>query len=127
MGGHKVFEYGEFVENGERSDLNDITQMIESGATDRDIQLAYPSQFFRYYKNIAQLRQVYLETKFNDVFRELETTYIYGSTEKAKCVTLWIITVMQTSIALRRMTIPLLTATMGRTLSPLRNFGAVSK
>lgn len=69
MDGHKVFEYGEFVENGERSDLNDITQIIESGATDRDIQLAYPSQFFRYYKNIAQLRQVYLETKFNDVFR----------------------------------------------------------
>lgn len=84
MDGHKVFEYGEFIENGERSDLNDITQMIESGATDRDIQLAYPSQFFRYYKNIAQLRQVYLETKFNNVFRELEITYICGSTEKGK-------------------------------------------
>lgn len=78
MDGHKVYEYGE------RSDLNDITQLIESGATDRDIQLAYPSQFFRYYENIAQLRQVYLETKFNDVFRELEITYICGSTEKGK-------------------------------------------
>jgi len=59
-------------------------QMIESGATDRDIQLAYPSQYFRYYKNIGQLRQVYLETKFSDVFRVLEITYIYGETEKGK-------------------------------------------
>lgn len=81
MDGHKVFEYGEFVKNGERSDLNDITQMIESGATDRDIQLAYPSHFFRYYKNIAQLRQVYLETKFNNVFRELQIT-IYAAQPK---------------------------------------------
>ena len=84
MDGHEIYEYGEYVESGERSDLNDITQMIESGATDREIQLAYPSQFFRYYKNIQQLRQVYLEAKFSDVFRHLEIIYIYGSTEKGK-------------------------------------------
>lgn len=84
MDGHKVYEHGEFVESGERSDLNDITKMIESGATDREIQLAYPSQYFRYFKNIAQLRQLYLETKFSDVFRQLEITYICGSTEKGK-------------------------------------------
>ena len=84
MDGHNVFEYGDFVESAERSDLNDITVMIESGASDRDIQLAYPSQYFRYYKNISQLRQIYLETKFNNVFRELEITYIYGETETGK-------------------------------------------
>jgi len=84
MDNHNVYEYGEFVESGERSDLNDITQMIENGATDREIQLAYPSQYFRYYRNIAQLRQVYLETRFCDVFRELDITYIHGSTEKGK-------------------------------------------
>jgi len=84
MDGHNVFTHGDFVESGERSDLNDIMQMIESGAADGEIKAAYPSQFFRYYKNIAQMRQVYLETKFDDIFRHLEITYIYGSTEKGK-------------------------------------------
>jgi len=84
MENHEVYEFGEFVENGERSDLNDITQMIENGATDREIQLAYPSQYFRYYRNIAQLRQVYLETRFCDIFRELDVTYIYGTTDLGK-------------------------------------------
>ena len=84
MDGHIVFEHGEFTESGERSDIGEITQMIEEGATDREIQLAFPSQFFRYFRNISQLRQLCLETKFNDVFRELDITYIYGSTEKGK-------------------------------------------
>ncbi|GHV03246.1 hypothetical protein FACS1894211_15820 [Clostridia bacterium] len=82
--GHDKYEYGDFVESGERSDLNDITQMIENGASDGEIRSAYPSQFFRYYKNISQIRQVCLEAKFDDVFRHLEITYIYGSTETGK-------------------------------------------
>jgi hypothetical protein len=84
MDGHIVLEYGEFVESGERSDLNDIIQMIENGATDKEIKTAYPSQYFRYYKNIQQVRQLHLENQFEDIFRHLDITYIYGTTEQGK-------------------------------------------
>jgi len=84
MDGHQVYEHGEFTESGERSDLNDIIQMVENGASDKDIKIAYPSQYFRYHKNIAHIRQLHLESQFEDTFRHLEITYIYGTTEKGK-------------------------------------------
>lgn len=74
------YEYGDFVDDGERSDLDGIMEMIEEGKTENEIRLAYPSQFFRYYRNINQMRQVYLETKYGDMFREVEVIYIYGNT-----------------------------------------------
>jgi hypothetical protein len=73
------YEIGEFVEMGERSDLADIIKLVHSGATDSEIRELYPTQFFRYYKNIQFIHQQYLEDKFKNTFRILETTYIFGS------------------------------------------------
>jgi len=73
------YEYGEFAEERERTDLTDIIEMIHSGANDNEIKEVFPSQYFRYYKNIQFMRQQYLEDKFKNTFRILETTYIYGS------------------------------------------------
>lgn len=84
MEGHNVYEYGTFVDSGERSDLDDLLAMIDSGSNDRQIQMAYPTQFFRYKKNIAAYRQTMLEARFENVFREIHTTYIYGTTETGK-------------------------------------------
>lgn len=75
----QVFEFGEFAEERERTDLTDILNMIENGSTDKEICDAYPSQYFRYYNNISHIRQSYLESKFQDTFRTLEVNYIYGS------------------------------------------------
>ena len=77
------YEIGEFVESGERSDINDIISMIESGATDAEIKKAYPSQYFRYYRNIHQIRQEFLEENAED-FRKLTVSYIYGSAGTGK-------------------------------------------
>lgn len=44
-------------------------------------------EFYDYLKTLRHIKyfvQVYLETKFNNVFRELEITYICGSTERGK-------------------------------------------
>ena len=74
-----VYEFGEFAEEKERTDLNDIIQLIENGASDMEIKDAFPSQYFRYSKHIQQYRQTYLEDKYKKVFRTLEVNYIFGS------------------------------------------------
>ena len=71
-------------EKGKRNDIAEIIQMIEDGATDNDIRKAYPSQFVRYASAIARTRQVIMESQFENTFRVLTTTYIYGSTGKGK-------------------------------------------
>jgi hypothetical protein len=77
------YEFGEFVEIGERSDLNDIIEMIENGASDIEIKKAYPTQFFRYYKNIQFLRELHFEHS-QEPYREIHVNYIYGSAGSGK-------------------------------------------
>jgi len=72
-------EWGTFAEERERTDLTDIIELIHQGATDLEIQMLFPSQYFRYYKNIQYLRQLFLEEKYKTVFRNLEVVYIHGS------------------------------------------------
>lgn len=76
--GDKFYEYGTFAEERERSDLNDIIEMVKEGATDEKILEAYPSQYFRYSKHINEVRQTVLQSKFKNKFRELDVTYIWG-------------------------------------------------
>lgn len=78
MDGHEVYEYGDFVESGERSDLNDIIQMIEDGESLKAIKAAYPSQYFKYYKNIEFLFSQYMQDKFCEIDRNIKVTYIWG-------------------------------------------------
>ena len=72
------YEFGEFAEERERTDLNDIMEMVRNGAVNSEIEEAYPSQYFRYYKNIEYLRQSYLEEANRKKFRTLTTSYIFG-------------------------------------------------
>lgn len=74
----KVYEFGTFAEERERSDLNDIIEMVKDGATDDDILEAYPSQYFRYSKHINDVRQTVLQSRFKNKFRQLEVVYIWG-------------------------------------------------
>ena len=77
-------EYGEFVESGERSDLCDIIALVESGSTDDEIRKLYPSQYFRYYKNIAHIRQLCVIQKYSTAKRDVFVTYIFGKTGQGK-------------------------------------------
>ncbi|MCL2798306.1 MAG: RNA helicase domain-containing protein [Firmicutes bacterium] len=71
-------------EKGKRNDMAEIMQMIEDGATDDEIRKAFPTQFLRYANSIARARQVITETLYQNTFRTLTTTYIYGSAGKGK-------------------------------------------
>lgn len=74
----KWIEYGEFVEVGERSDLNDIVELAKNGATDYEIMQLYPTQYLRYYQAILRVRQTSIENQYKGVFRTLDVTYLYG-------------------------------------------------
>ncbi len=69
---------------GARNDITDILEMIRNGATDEQIEWEYPTAMFRYSKMISEARQRYLKTKYQNTFRELTTTYIYGKAGSGK-------------------------------------------
>lgn len=71
-------EYGDFIDNGKRSDLTEIYELVKDGATDFEIMDLYPTQFMRYSKAIQQCRQTYVFEKYKKVFRKLEVYYIWG-------------------------------------------------
>jgi len=73
-----VYEGGEFVNGGERSDFNDIISLIESGASLKEIKEAYPAQYFRYYKNIEHLFHEHMADKFCEVDRNVKVVYVWG-------------------------------------------------
>ena len=76
-------------ESGSRSDLIKIYQMIENGCTDAEIRREFPAQYIMYSKQILQTRQDVLREKYGDEFRQLDITYIYGSTGTGKTETPW--------------------------------------
>lgn len=50
------YKRGEISQQGKRTDLEEVADMIEDGATNRDVAMAYPSQYVRYHKGIHALR-----------------------------------------------------------------------
>ena len=75
----EVYEYGALPpEERERTDLNDIIEMIQAGASLREVKAAYPSQYFRYYKNIEHLFHEYMADKFCETDRDVKAVYIWG-------------------------------------------------
>ena len=84
----EVYEYGEFVEQGQRNDLVELLAMVDSGATLAEIRKAYPSQVFIFHKKIVAARSLYLIEKFGDMFRNIKVTYIHGQTAVGKTRTI---------------------------------------
>ncbi len=74
----QVYEYGEFVESGERSDLTDAFAMIQDGATDFEIYTAYPN-LIRCPNLLNTYRQRYLEETYRKQFRDVKVYYISGA------------------------------------------------
>lgn len=69
---------------GARNDLLEIYSMIQNGASDYEIMQKFPTQFILYGKAIREARQSYLRDAHSNEFRNLEVTYIYGSTGVGK-------------------------------------------
>ena len=72
---------------GKRTDLINIVELVEDGASNDEIRFLYPSQYFIYKKNIDRLRYELLEKNVNQYkinFRDIFVTYLYGKTGVGK-------------------------------------------
>lgn len=76
--------WGELPIQGNRSDLEDIYNMIKDGFTYSEIREAYPSQYIRYKDKIHTIRQEMLEEKYKNTFRDIETIYLSDKTGVGK-------------------------------------------
>jgi hypothetical protein len=78
-------EYGEMpVERqGSRNDLHDLYDMIKEGMTNYEILEDNP-QYMLNVDKIERARQIMKEEKYKSTFRELDVTYIFGSTGSGK-------------------------------------------
>ncbi len=73
------YEIGEFIGDGERSDLTDIMQDIETGMSFYDLSKKHGNRFIRVMKWASEYRQSHLENKYKRMFRHMKVYYIYGS------------------------------------------------
>lgn len=78
-------EFGEMpVERqGRRNDIDDLYSMIRDGYSDFQILEIMPESLLNLDK-LDRVRQVLRYEEFKDVFRQVEVTYIYGSTGVGK-------------------------------------------
>lgn len=78
-------EFGEIPieKQGQRNDINDLYDMIKRGYTNYDILEEEPTYMLQIEK-IEKVRQILKEEEFKNKFRELEVSYIWGSTETGK-------------------------------------------
>lgn len=77
-------EWGTPKQQGKRSDLAEIVEMIKDGASDMEILAEYPSQFLIFNQHIAKVREMVTKEKFTKEFREIEVYYIWGKTGTGK-------------------------------------------
>lgn len=65
------YEYGEFIEDGERTDLTDIMRDIENDVSFYDLSKKHGNRFIRVMKWAKEYRQAYLENKYKRQFRKM--------------------------------------------------------
>lgn len=75
----QYYEYGEFIEDGERTDLTDIMHDIENNMSFYDLSKKHGDRFIRVMKWAKEFRQAHLENKYKRIFRDMKVYYIYGS------------------------------------------------
>ncbi len=75
----QYYEWGEYAEIGERSDLTDIMKDIESGMCFYDLSKKHGNRFIKVINWAREFRQSHLENKYKRVFRDMKVFYIYGS------------------------------------------------
>ena len=77
-------QYGKWVENGQRLDLEDLANDIVQGKTDLEIFERDSVAFMRHIKMIRDTRTMLQDSKYNSIYRQVEVCYIYGKTRTGK-------------------------------------------
>lgn len=78
-------EWGEMPleRKSQKSQSEQIVEMIKSGANDVEILEAFPSAYSKF-PHIERVRQKFLEERFKSEFRKVDVVYIWGSTGVGK-------------------------------------------
>ena len=75
----KTYEGGEFIDDGERSDVAQLKQRIDDGATDRELADSMGRTYARCLQFVDRHRMTNLIEKFGNKRRlDLQVTYIHG-------------------------------------------------
>jgi len=82
--GDKFYEVGEMATQGSRTDLKDICNMIDDGATLTDIRQIYPTQVLMHRNKFEQMIQDRRSEEYLHKFREITVNYIWGKTGTGK-------------------------------------------
>lgn len=74
-----VYQFNELnIQQGERTDLNEIIERVKAGATNAELLEEYPTHFFRYKKHIESVRKTIQESEFEEKYRHMTVFYIHG-------------------------------------------------
>lgn len=75
-----IFYFGEFVEDGERTDISQLKELIEEGASDIELADTSCKAYAQHLQFVDRHRQNLIKEKYGKTRRlNLEVTYIYGS------------------------------------------------
>ena len=71
------FEFGEFAEERERTDIRDFMDLAKAGTSRADLSTLYPTLYLKYGNKIESIRSIKSE-KYKTICRNVKVTYIYG-------------------------------------------------
>ena len=72
------YESDGFCEERSRTDLKSFYEMVESGATNQELKIAFPKIYEKNVNKIHKFRADAMEQKYKYSLRDVEVTYIYG-------------------------------------------------
>lgn len=79
------YEWGTFEDQGSRSDIKSLNELIKAGATDKQIRELLPNSYTRFDKYITRERQKMLAEELDNKIKEnFLVVYIYGATNTGK-------------------------------------------
>jgi len=68
------------IEQGKRNDIDDFIEAIQQGYSNSELLTQYPSQYLRYQKMIADIRENTIYEKYKNTPRfDIQVIYIHGS------------------------------------------------
>jgi hypothetical protein len=69
--------WGQEPKKGVRTDLQEITEMMNAGATVNEIRSKFPTQYLMYHRHIDQYLNTVKRELYKTKFRKLEVVYVY--------------------------------------------------
>ena len=80
----EVYEFGEFIEERERTDIAEMTQLIKDGISEYDFNEMFAWHATRFPNFYSKTKALFYTEKFQSTWRDIKAVYIYGSTGVGK-------------------------------------------